>query len=93
MAELPFEEGYRSGNLTLVVQEKHHDKLLGFAIKRCQELQLDRMAAEDALQELYVKILKKPELFRNGLLEKGPSYLFTTIKHFLLNQYRRTQLH
>lgn len=59
-------------------------------VRRCRQLLMDEQAAQDASQDVFLKILKQPELMQ---AEFPSSLLYTMATHHCLNCIRHSNRH
>lgn len=67
------------------IWKEHHDQLLNFIRKRVE----DTDAAEDILQDVFLKILSKIETLKNS--DKLKSWLFQITRNVIADYYRQKQ--
>ena len=67
------------------IWKEHHDQLLNFIRKRVK----DPDAAEDILQDVFLKILSKIETLKNS--DKLKSWLFQITRNVIADYYRQKQ--
>lgn len=79
----------RRDDLVCVIHAEYHEALLFHAKGVCKRFGFDPSFANDLLQEVYMKVLLRPELIQEGLDKSGPSYLFTMIKRNCINLQRK----
>ncbi|NRB54283.1 MAG: RNA polymerase sigma factor [Saprospiraceae bacterium] len=70
---------------------EHHEALLLFAKRQCNQFNFDSSIANDLLQELYIKIILRPDLIRKGMAQKGVVYLFTSLKRMCIDITRKNK--
>ena len=67
----------------------HDGPLRASATTFCKDDNLGRhYTADDLMDDFYLKLLEKPEVFQAGYDEKGPGYLFTTLRNLQNEKYR-----
>ncbi|HMQ46014.1 MAG TPA: sigma-70 family RNA polymerase sigma factor [Saprospiraceae bacterium] len=71
------------------VHQRYHQQLRLYAQGLCRKLNIEATYADDALQELYAKMLNDHELVEAGFRKGGAAYLYTMVKNELLGLQRK----
>lgn len=85
-----FERAGRN-ELALLIYRHYHHSLHFNAIGLCKSLHLRFCRADDLVQEIYMIALNKPEKVRRGLLDKGPGYLFQSLRNIAIDYSRKAK--
>lgn len=75
--------------LAVTLYSEHYEALLFYAIELCRRFRLHVTLAEDALQELFLKVMTDPQTVSIGYKEKGYPFLCVMVRNCLVDFYRK----